>query len=160
MLKLIPILVLFVLGGCSTTAPVKHDVAPVAVSVALNKAVTLESDRLNVSVIAFDPGVDPNKGKVTQFHRHLRDAEAGYMPVVLKNTLVDSGHWGAVRVLPETDPTAEVLVVSRILESDAVELRLRISVSDSRGVVWLDKEYFDTATDHAYDPEKSIRLIR
>ena len=79
----------------------------------------------------------------------LRAAEADYLPFVLRETLVESGHWGAVRVVPEVDPTAEVLLTAEILVSNGVELRLRVRATDSTGKLWLDQEYSDWSTDHA-----------
>ncbi len=145
-----------VVNGCTTPTTVEEAPAPIAISVPLNVATVDESNALNVTVIAFEPGIDPEKKRVSQFQRHLRDAEAGYMPVVLKNTLEATRHWGAVRVLPEVDPAAEVLVTSQILQSNAVELKLQVRVSDSRGHVWLDRIYSDTTTDHGYDPDLLI----
>jgi hypothetical protein len=83
-------------------------------------------------------------------YQRVRTAEASYLPVVLRKTLQESRHWGAVRVIPEVDPTSEILITAKILESNALELSIKIHVVDASGVIWLDRVYTDTSTDHGY----------
>jgi hypothetical protein len=126
---------------------------PPPASVTLNQAAVAQSHGLNVSIRVFGSGGADNLADQakSQFHERLRNAEANYLPVVLRKTLVRSLHWGAVRVLPENDPTAEVSVSAEILRSDAVELRLHVHVQDCRGVVWLDKVYSRASTDDDFE---------
>jgi hypothetical protein len=106
-----------------------------------------------VSIVAFDTkeSVDTGSSRQNKFVARLKSSESSYLPVLLRNTLVESAHWGAVRVLPEIDPTSEILVTAEILESTAQELSLKILVRDSRGVVWIDQTYSDMATYQDYD---------
>jgi hypothetical protein len=83
----------------------------------------------------------------------LRTAEAEYLPSVLKETLIEAGHWGAVRVVPEIDPTAEILVTAEIMTSNGIDLQLYVRAWDSLGQVWIDRVYQDRATDDDYDIE-------
>ena len=153
-------LIIVALSSCSS-APQVVEPQPVARTVELNQASISFSDDtgenfnsttsrlLNVSIATFDKGILDQTSKRHVYNR-VRKAESNYLPVVLRNTLLESGHWGAVRVIPEIDPTTEVSVTAEILKSTAVELSLKVRVIDARGVVWLDQVYSDISTDHGY----------
>jgi len=102
-----------------------------------------EEPRLNVSIAVFDPGVPAD----TSLHRQydifprIREIEARFMPFVLRETLAESGEWGAVRVVPTPDPAAELLLSGTIVESDGDRLSLAIRAVDAGGHVWLDREF-------------------
>ena len=138
---------LLVIAACATTPVVEQQPE----TVDLIRASVRQNPTLNISVIVFDKGLTSDRQNIgSKVFAPLRAAEAGYLPFALRETLVESGHWGAIRVLPEVDPTAEVLVTAEILLSDGVELKLHVRASDSTGRIWLDREYSDWATDHAY----------
>jgi hypothetical protein len=63
---------------------------------------------------------------------------------------VQSNAWGVVRVVPEPDETAELLITGGILRSDGRELHLQITARDATGRVWLDREYRDKAGEEDY----------
>ncbi|MBL4680655.1 MAG: hypothetical protein JKY88_08030 [Pseudomonadales bacterium] len=151
MIRFVLILSLFVmLFACSST-PKKT--TPIEIlNIELKKSLSEPSHRLNVSIASFD--TKQVEKKISRFRSDLLFAESNYMPVVLKDTLLRSDFWGAVRVLPETDPTAELMIQVEIIHSDAVQLSLLVQVLDSRGFVWLDKNYTDSSLDHAYFPKK------
>ena len=146
--KILLVAGLLVIASCATTQVAE----PLPETVALIIADRPQTHALNISVIVFDKGLtgDRQPGGAKVF-APLRAAEADYLPFLLRETLVESGYWGAVRVVPEVDPTAEVLVTAEILVSNGVELRLRVRATDSTGKLWLDQEYSDWATDHAYE---------
>lgn len=106
---------------------------------------------LNVSIAVFDPGNTNDRRTFTA----VRTAETHYLSTVLRQTLIESGHWGAVRVAPSEDSTAEIQIRGTVIQSDGVSLGLRIEAVDSTGRVWIDREYSDLATDHTYDFETS-----
>jgi hypothetical protein len=106
--------------------------------------------RYNISISSFDTTLLSKEIKGSK--ADLLFAKSNYMPVVLKNTLLKSRHWGAVRVLPEADPSAELKISTELIHADAVQLNLSVKVVDSRGVVWIDKTYSDTSLDHRYMP--------
>jgi hypothetical protein len=139
---------LLLIASC-TTPPVVVELPPETVD--LMRADTVENPALNVSVIVFDKGLASDRQGIEKVFAPLRTAEADYLPFALRETLVESGHFGAVRVVPEVDPTAEVLVTAEILLSNGVELKLRVQASDSTGRIWLDKEYYDRSSDHGYE---------
>ena len=106
----------------------------------------MEVPALNVSVMVFDPGTSGD----LKISAPLRNAEAVYFPVLLKRTMDESGGWGAVRVLPDEDPSAELQITGRIINSDGIELSLHITARDSEGTVWLDRTYTDYSLEQVH----------
>lgn len=80
----------------------------------------------------------------------LRQNEMQYLPYVLRNSLLESNQWGAIRVLPETDPSVDLVISGAIVESDGLRLELKIRAVDSTGRIWLDKTYADMSTAEEY----------
>lgn len=76
-----------------------------------------------------------------QVFPRVRRIEALYLPFVLRETLVDAHAWGAVRVIPEVDMAAELLVTGTILNSNGETLQLRMRVVDATGHVWLEQDF-------------------
>ena len=64
---------------------------------------TGERPGLDVGIVVFDPGIppDPSVHSKRGIFPRIREAEARYLPVLLRQTLQDSGAWGVVRVLPQ-----------------------------------------------------------
>lgn len=123
----------------STSAPnVRTATAPV-----------LENLLLDIDIAIFDPGLE-NYDEGQQVYPEVRQAEAHYMPNILSEALQNSGAWGAVRVVPVPDQIADLMIEGKILYSDGEQLRLYINATDSRGHVWLDKEYQSNASRYAY----------
>lgn len=145
------LLSLFAVVSCATTPVVvkQPEIVP------LIRAGKPANPPLNISIVAFNAGIGTRSAgsDTDRVFPPLRTAEAGYLPFVLREALVESGHWGAVRVVPELDPTAEILVTAEILSSNGVELQLRVKAWDSTGRTWIDGVYEDSATDHGYDFE-------
>ena len=108
-----------------------------------------ELSALNVSIAVFDTGVpeDLSLHRDLQVFPQIREIEAMFLPFVLRETLVKTNEWGAVRVVPEPDVAAELLVSGMILKSDGETLELKIRVVDASGRVWLDKAFAGEVTD-------------
>jgi hypothetical protein len=104
---------------------------------------------LDVDIAIFDPGLE-NYDEGQQVYPEVRLAEANYMPRLLSEAMQDSGAWGAVRVVSVPDQITDLMVESKILYSDGEELRLKVTATDSRGVVWLDKKYQSNTSRYAY----------
>ncbi len=106
-----------------------------------------ETDRdpraLNVSIALFDPGVpeDLATQRDLQVFPRIREIEAKFLPFVLRETLASSGEWGAVRVVPEPDPAAELLVLGTIERSDGEVLILKVRAVDASGRTWFDETF-------------------
>ena len=104
---------------------------------------------LDVSIAVFDPGLD-DYDEDQQIYPEVRKAEARYMPGLLSEAIQDSGAWGAVRVVPSKEQITDLMVEGKILYSDGEELQLKITATDSRGYVWLDKKYTGNSSRYAY----------
>jgi len=118
---------------------------PVGV-VTLNKAESaVVSPRLDLGIIVFDPGIPKDASthsKLGVFPK-IRDVEAQYLPVVLRDALVASNNWGVVRVVPKNDETLGLRVTAKIIHSDGEDLVLHVRAIDAGGLVWLDRSYHD-----------------
>jgi hypothetical protein len=109
-----------------------------------------EAELLDVSVAIFDPGIDV-VDEEERMYPEVRRAEARFVPEMLAEVLQNSGAWGAVRVVPDANRIADLMLTGTILHSDGEELKLQITARDSRGYVWLDKTYVGNASRYAYD---------
>jgi hypothetical protein len=71
----------------------------------------------------------------------VRLAETRYLPMFLRYRLEASGLFGAVRVLPEVDNSAQLTIEGVIQRSDGEHLALDLRARDSTGRVWVEKRY-------------------
>ena len=71
----------------------------------------------------------------------IRKAETHFIPYHLKNTLHQSGHWGAIQVVPAETNSVDLLVKGKILESNGENLVLEIDVVDATGKRWFKRKY-------------------
>ncbi len=151
---------LLVLTGCATVPEGSEPGLLEAESVTLDVA-TPVSVGFNVSILVFDSD-QTAPGSIYLAADQVRSVEQRYLPYVLKTTLDRSGHWGAVRVVPRIDSSAEILVDGRVIVSTGVELKLHLRVVDATGRVWIDKIYHDVADDIDYstDPNYVIDPFR
>jgi hypothetical protein len=111
-----------------------------------------QDELLDVGIHVFDANVpaDEKEQEKRRIFPEVRKAESRFMPVLLRDTLESTGHWGQVRVLPAESATSDVNVEGRILESTGRELKLAIRATDATGRVWLQKEYQGAADVRAY----------
>jgi len=111
-----------------------------------------EDELLDVGVRVFDPNVpeDEKELEKRRIFPEVRKAESRYIPMMIRDTLEQTGHWGQVRVLPPGGTGTEVFVDGRILESNGIELRLAVVVTDAAGRTWIDKTYEGQADTRAY----------
>ena len=150
---------LILLGGCSTISShrnINNDVQITKPAVEIN-----ESQLLDVWIELFEPGelqVDEDDTKGLSVD--IREAEARYMPVLLRDTMEKTGYWGAVRVVPRGTEGGEVLVQGVILESDGERLELKITALDASGRKWFSSTYEAEVTLQEYrDAESSGREV-
>ena len=102
-----------------------------------------KTGELNISIALFDPGIPADKSthRRLQVYPPIREIEALFLPFVLRETLFNTGQWGVVRVVPDHDIAAEILISGRIIWSDGEKLNLHVRAVDSSGFAWIDKEY-------------------
>ncbi len=111
-----------------------------------------EAQLLDVGLVVFADGVpaDPEEAEKNQIYPQVRRAESRYVPYLLRNTLEQTNQWGAVRMVPEENATAEVVVKGSIEHSDGYEMKVNVLAYDATGRVWLDKDYEDIASKFAF----------
>jgi len=138
----------WLLAGC-----VVQDQRPVTRIVAERATTEVAQDELlDVGIRLFDPNIPASEEEQEKqrVFPEVRKAESRYIPVLIRDTLEGTGHWGQVRVLPREGTGMEVFVDGRILESDGRELKLEIVVTDAAGRTWLRRTYEGEADTRAY----------
>ncbi len=107
---------------------------------------------LEVAILPFDPGVPDTikEQEAENVSPAVREAESKYIPHVLRQTLQDTGYWGAARVVPAASPGADLTIKGKILSSDGETLKIAIEATDATGRKWIDKTYEETAAEYAY----------
>jgi len=151
----IPALCLLLLSSCSQTS-VRIQLPPAEpvgeVTLVESPDVPVENLLLEIGVVIFDANpVNSDDSQIGDWiFEEIVQNEAQYMPYVLRNTLVESNQWGAVRVLPREDPSVDLLIHGTLINSDGITLNLQIRATDSTGHEWLNKVYSDTAGDQDY----------
>jgi hypothetical protein len=120
---------------------------------------------LDVGIRVFDPGIPKEIENDTEelaqkgIYPDVRRAEARHLAMLLRNTLEGSGHWGAVRVIPNNAEFVDVIVTGKILKSSGKELALEIAAHDSTGRVWFAPKRYESPADvGSYLTEESLRL--
>lgn len=71
----------------------------------------------------------------------VRLAETRYLPMYLRYRLEASGQFGAVRVVPDFDNSAQLTIDGVIQRSDGQSLAIDLAARDSTGRVWLARRY-------------------
>jgi len=112
---------------------------------------TSDGTTLNVTIPIFDPGIpdDPSAFRDLQVFPRIRRIEAKLMPFLLREVLVGSEQWGAVRVEADPDPAAELQLFGKIVRSDGYWLELRIHAVDGTGHDWFDKIFSGQASEES-----------
>ena len=146
-------LVVALLVAAPLTGCVVQDQRPMQ-RIAAERATTemAQDELLDVGVRLFDANV-PASEEQQQKQRvfpEVRKAESRYMPLLIRDTLEDTGQWGQVRVLPRDGTGMEVFVDGRIVRSDGRELELDVTVTDAAGRTWFRKTYQGEADTRAY----------
>lgn len=144
----IPVLLLLLgLAGC-TALPEADVEGPEPVGeVTLQRSVATPhpQEQLEVGIVIFEVAGDsaPELGMDTEVFAEIQDNERHLLPYLLRTALLESNQWGAIRIIPEPDPSLDLLVEGRILVSNGQQLRLHIQARDSTGRLWLDRVFLD-----------------
>ncbi|XOV87644.1 MAG: hypothetical protein ACFHX7_22270 [Pseudomonadota bacterium] len=150
------VVVYLLLTGCAVT-PIAPPASKTLVEPLLTRGVapltTVASlPVLNVNIAVFDLP-ESGKGRISRIYQPIREAEAIYLPVVLRDTLMASGLWGAVRIGPGPNDSSELQVEATVLVSTAIEQQLHVRATDARGHVWIDQVYAGAANTAVYQQE-------
>ena len=140
-----------ILSGCAT-----HTVNTTAYTPIIQDSQNINEDfLLDVGVAIFDPGIDELDDDQEQLTNHqVRLAESRYAPYLLSATLQRAANWGIVRLMPNANSPMDVFINGVILESNGETMSMRVSVSDSTGRQWYQKEYEQAISQFSYDPSQ------
>ncbi|MFT5561904.1 MAG: outer membrane lipoprotein SlyB [Candidatus Azotimanducaceae bacterium] len=143
----------FSLAGCSTTEYVQANVTP-AKQAQYELPVHLYMD---IGIIPFNPNIPSTEKELEKqlLNPDVRRAETQFMAYHLKDTMEQTGNWGAVRVTPTPSEAVDLHVTGRIDNSDGELLIVTVTATDATGKVWLSREYKDQASKFSY--EKDVR---
>ncbi len=137
----------FIASGCATYRA--QEVGPTSILQAQEEIA--ETELIDVGIAVFQSSeLTEEKAKDEGTHPAIRKAEVHFMPYHLNNTLQQSSHWGAVRVLPDGNAAVDLLVKGEVLESNGEHLILKVDVVDAVGNTWMSKAYEAEATEKNY----------
>ena len=121
-----------------------------------------EAQSFDIGVLVFSTlaGNEEINRSGAEIFSQIRKTETQYLPVALRSTLAASNQWGVVRVLPDSDPSLDIIIEGTILRSDGADLVLHIRATDSTGRVWLDQDYVDNARVADYPDSAPMLLDR
>jgi hypothetical protein len=143
---------IFTLAGCATYG--SRNVGPTPIELA--KTEIPEEQLIDVGILVFETKeLTPEEAKDEGTSLEIRKAESHFMPYHLKNTLHQSGQWGAIQVVPAKTNTVDLLVKGKILESNGENLVLEIDVVDATGKRWFKRKYSAEASASAYSGNKA-----
>ena len=156
---------LLLLAACSSNTPLVVErpfpELPPVESIILRAADSVpdEVELLDIGISVFDYEHRESDSEVygDWVFTEIRDNERHFLPLLLRNTLQRSNQWGAIRVLPENDPSIDLTINGRIHQSDGERLVLEVNVSDSTGRVWLDAFYADETATADYPDSTRLR---
>jgi len=114
-----------------------------------------EDQLIDVGILVFESKeLTPQDAKDEGTSADIRKAETHYMPYHLKTTLHQSGHWGAVLVVPAETNSVDLWVKGKVLESNGENLVLEIDVIDATGKRWFKRTYSAEASASSYSGNK------
>jgi hypothetical protein len=138
---------ILILSGCATHG--SHKVGPTPIEQA--KTEISEEQLMDVGILVFESKqLTPEDAKDEGTSADIRKAETHFIPYHLKNTLHQSGHWGAIQVVPAETNSVDLLVKGKILESNGENLVLEIDVVDATGKRWFKRKYSTEVTEPDY----------
>ena len=146
--------ILLVVSGCATYQAQKIGPTPIMKA---QKEIA-EDQLLDVGVLVFESEtLSEEKAEEEGTNNDIRQAESHFVPYHLKNTLQQSGQWGAVQVIPAETNSIDLLVKGEILESNGMYLGLKVEVVDATGKRWFIKNYREEATEISYGANRPGR---
>lgn len=121
-----------------------------------------QAQALDIGVLVFDSlaGNEEIVRSGAEIFAQIRETETQYLPVALRSTLTASNQWGVVRVLPDADPSMDLILEGTIRKSNGADLVLHIRAIDSTGRVWLERDYADNARVADYPDTAPMLLDR
>lgn len=158
------LLLLLGLAGCAAAPEAGvEEPAPVGQVVLQRSADTPpQQEQLELGIVVFelDEGSVPETGVDSEVFAEIQENERHLLPYLLRSALLEANQWGAIRVIPEADPSLDLLIEGRILVSDGRQLRLHIQAQDSTGRLWLDRVFRDETTGDDFPEATAYRERR
>lgn len=137
-ISLLVIIVCLASTGCSVNEVVVAEETELVVA----ESPVDEALLLDIGIVEFAAGIpDDNNPEKTGVYEEIRNAETRFLAYHLKATLQETGHWGAVRVIPSRSAFTDVIITGEIEKSDGEYVVIDISVDDAAGRHWLEKSY-------------------
>ncbi len=133
-----------VLSGCSTSGQTSRISTGLKLdSPSAERPAVYVGDRPDVVVPVFDPGLpeDADDYEKKGIWPELRRTEANRFAFEMKRALQATGSFGDVRVTPDTNVSADLYLVGRILKSNGEDAEIRVEVIDSTGKQWVKATY-------------------
>jgi hypothetical protein len=159
MLNVISVVLILLLTACAQTPiePIERPLNLVG-DVILNQAEQSprESSLLEIGILIFSTE-EKNQSDYEigdWVFDEIIQKETQFLPKLLKDTLDSSNQWGAVRIVPESDPSLDLIVTGKIIQSNGKTLEVHIRATDSSGREWIDRIYADQSTREDY-PEST-----
>lgn len=142
---------ILIFSGCATYS--SHKVGPTPIEQA--KTEIPEEQLMDIGILVFETKeLTPEDAKDEGTSADIRKAETHFIPYHLKNTLHQSGHWGAIQVVPAETNSVDLLVKGKILESNGEDLVVEIDVVDATGNRWFKRKYSAEASAASYSGNK------
>ena len=142
---------ILIFSGCATYS--SHKVGPTPIEQA--KTEIPEEQLMDIGILVFETKeLTPEDAKDEGTSADIRKAETHFIPYHLKNTLHQSGHWGAIQVVPAETNSVDLLVKGKILESNGEDLVIEIDVVDATGNRWFKRKYSAEASAASYSGNK------
>ena len=138
--------ILIILSGCATY---QENVAPTQIMRAQQEIP--EDQLMDVGIHTFESDeLYQKEAQEEGTSNEIRKAEGHFIPYHLKSTLQQTGHWGAVRVIPTETDSIDLFGKGKIEDSTGEHLTLDIEVVDATGRQWFTKEYKKEASQFSY----------
>ena len=149
LLRTIFLFFIWALSSCGSTQVISANSSP---AVMASEPLSPE-EVLDIGIITFDPNIpnDIEESNENLVVPDVRRAESRYIAYHLKNTLENTGNWGAVRVLPNSTESSHIEISGKILSSDGEMLRIKITAIDSKKNKWIERIFEDRATGLGYE---------
>ena len=152
-----PVFLLGLLTACQTVPPAK-EVPDTPINNAQEEIP--ENELLDVGIYVLDPGPISDEDRERGINEDVRNAEARFIAVHLRNTIQQTGHWGAVRVIPTQSEAVEVGITGEIKKSDGETLELQVDAYDATGTRWFSKRYEKRVPLSTYDGTKEGEIFQ
>ena len=146
-----PLLLMATLIGpfnCASTEVIKANATP-----AIQATHPIDPElTLDIGILPLEPGIPATEAEIEKklIIPDVRRAESQYMAVHLKDTLEQTGNWGAVRVIPVASNAVDITIKGEILQSDGELVRIKLTATDASGKVWVAETYADQASKFSY----------